>query len=107
LGSRWHVSGCITHWPALLRWKDVNYLKKVAGARTVPIELGAHYVHPTWSQKLMTVGEFIEAHVEPQIEENIPVGYLAQHPLFDQVCILASLTNLSHIVKSMKFQSAK
>lgn len=51
----------------------------------MPIELGEHYVDPTWSQKLMTVGEFIEAHIVPQMEENTPVGYLAQHPLFEQV----------------------
>lgn len=63
----------------------MNYLKKVAGARTVPIELGAHYVHPTWSQKLMTVGEFIEAYIVPQMGEDTTVGYLAQHPLFEQV----------------------
>jgi lysine-specific demethylase 8 len=83
--SRWCVSGCITHWPALILWGDINYLKKVAGARTVPIELGDHYVHPTWSQKLMTVGEFIEAHIVAQMDENTAVGYLAQHPLFEQV----------------------
>jgi hypothetical protein len=57
----------------------------------VPIELGAHYVHPAWSQKLMTVGEFIEAHIVQQNGEDTPIGYLAQHPLFEQVCIWASL----------------
>jgi hypothetical protein len=39
-----------------------------------------------WSQKLMTLGEFIAAHIVPQVEENTPIGYLAQHPLFEQVC---------------------
>ncbi|PNF15567.1 Lysine-specific demethylase 8 [Cryptotermes secundus] len=83
-------SGCISHWPALHLWRDINYLKKVAGARTVPIELGVHYVHPTWSQKLMTVAEFIEAHIVPQTGEATPIGYLAQHPLFEQVPELMS-----------------
>lgn len=84
------LTGCITHWPALILWRDINYLKKVAGARTVPIELGDHYVHPTWSQKLMTVGEFIESHIVQQMDENTPIGYLAQHPLFEQVPELMS-----------------
>jgi hypothetical protein len=91
MGSRWYVSGCITHWPALHLWRDLNYLKKVAGTRTVPIELGVHYVHPAWSQKLMTVGEFIEAHIKPQMGEDTPIGYLAQHPLFEQVYIWSSV----------------
>ncbi|KDR07950.1 lysine-specific demethylase 8 [Zootermopsis nevadensis] len=84
------LTGCMSHWPALLLWKDLNYLRKVAGARTVPIELGAHYVHPTWSQKLMTVGEFIAAHIVKQMGENTPIGYLAQHPLLEQVPELMS-----------------
>ncbi|PNF15568.1 Lysine-specific demethylase 8 [Cryptotermes secundus] len=84
------LTGCISHWPALHLWRDINYLKKVAGARTVPIELGVHYVHPTWSQKLMTVAEFIEAHIVPQTGEATPIGYLAQHPLFEQVPELMS-----------------
>jgi len=33
----------------------------------------------------MTVGEFIESHIVQQMDENTPIGYLAQHPLFEQV----------------------
>ncbi|PSN42183.1 Lysine-specific demethylase 8 [Blattella germanica] len=79
------LTGCMTHWPALEKWKNMNYLKKVAGARTVPVELGAHYVDPEWSQKLMTISEFIETHVLQESGDNNTVGYLAQHPLFEQV----------------------
>lgn len=39
----------------------------------------------------MTVAEFIEAHIVPQMGEATSIGYLAQHPLFEQVCIWASV----------------
>ncbi|XP_032592462.1 bifunctional peptidase and arginyl-hydroxylase JMJD5 isoform X3 [Drosophila grimshawi] len=29
----------INHWPAISKWRDLNYLLKVAGNRTVPIEI--------------------------------------------------------------------
>jgi hypothetical protein len=31
-------SGAMAHWPAMTRWKDLAYLKRVAGHRTVPVE---------------------------------------------------------------------
>jgi len=37
----------------------------------------------------MTVGEFIEAHIVRQMDESTPIGYLAQHPLFEQVFSLS------------------
>nr|CAD7264886.1 unnamed protein product [Timema shepardi] len=77
-------SGCMDHWPALSRWQDLNYIKMAAGPRTVPIELGDHYVSPDWSQKLMTVSEFVDKHVLKE-GGGLEVGYLAQHQLFDQV----------------------
>ncbi|XP_071451371.1 lysine-specific demethylase 8 [Hetaerina americana] len=84
------LQGCLDHWPALSSWSP-SYLAKVAGNRTVPVELGPNYVHPTWGQKLMAVGEFVEQHMVPPEDapphEGIdkPIGYLAQHPLFEQV----------------------
>ncbi|GLH01054.1 lysine-specific demethylase 8-like [Gryllus bimaculatus] len=83
------LAGAANHWPAIHRWCSLEYLCHVAGARTVPVELGAHYVDPTWSQRLMTLESFVEKHVkcESQIStsDNSQLGYLAQHPLFDQV----------------------
>jgi hypothetical protein len=35
------ISGCIDHWPAMTKWKDIQYLKKIAGDRTVPVEVNA------------------------------------------------------------------
>ncbi|KAK3914897.1 Bifunctional peptidase and arginyl-hydroxylase JMJD5 [Frankliniella fusca] len=74
------IKGCMTHWPAYKRWNDIGYLQRVAGARTVPIELGSHYAHSDYSQKLMTIADFIEQHVV-----GGKLGYLAQHQLFEQV----------------------
>ncbi|XP_013196335.2 lysine-specific demethylase 8 isoform X2 [Amyelois transitella] len=33
------LSNGINHWPALNKWKDPEYFKKLAGPRTVPVEL--------------------------------------------------------------------
>lgn len=33
------ISGSMNHWPATDRWSDMNYIKCVAGFRTVPVEV--------------------------------------------------------------------
>lgn len=71
------------HWPASQKWTDVNYLLDIAANRTVPIEIGSHYVDPNWSQKLMTFKDFIRNHY---LSEDGDIGYLAQYNLFDHVC---------------------
>lgn len=36
------LTGCMEHWPALARWGgDWGHLRRVAGPRTVPVEVGA------------------------------------------------------------------
>ncbi|THU70519.1 hypothetical protein C4D60_Mb08t25860 [Musa balbisiana] len=77
------ISGCIDHWPAMTRWKDIEYLKKVAGDRTVPIEVGKNYLCSEWKQELITFSQFLERIQSTNCPANLP--YLAQHPLFDQV----------------------
>ena len=42
---------------------SLSYLKYVAGPRTVPVELGSRYTDQEWSQKLMTISEFIDNYV--------------------------------------------
>ncbi|KAI9194053.1 hypothetical protein LWI28_002753 [Acer negundo] len=37
-GSPVIITDCMGHWPARTRWNDIDYLKKVAGDRTVPVE---------------------------------------------------------------------
>lgn len=74
------LEGIIDHWPCMKKW-SVDYVRQVAGCRTVPVELGSRYTDEEWSQKLMTVNDFINQYI---VNEN-SVGYLAQHQLFDQI----------------------
>ncbi|XP_015119754.1 bifunctional peptidase and arginyl-hydroxylase JMJD5 isoform X2 [Diachasma alloeum] len=76
------LEGCIDHWKALTLWKDPNYLIKIAGTRTVPIEIGSKYTEEDWCQHLITLSDFIKSHVT---KNNDKVGYLAQHQLFEQI----------------------
>lgn len=33
------VSDCMAHWPAKMKWNNEDYLLRVAGNRTVPVEV--------------------------------------------------------------------
>ncbi|XP_063974912.1 bifunctional peptidase and arginyl-hydroxylase JMJD5 isoform X2 [Diachasmimorpha longicaudata] len=76
------LEGCLDHWRALTHWKDPKYLIKMAGTRTVPIEIGSKYTEEDWCQHLITLSDFIKSHVT---KDNTKVGYLAQHQLFEQI----------------------
>ncbi|XP_044159758.1 bifunctional peptidase and arginyl-hydroxylase JMJD5 [Bufo gargarizans] len=75
------LEGAIDHWPCMKKW-SVAYLQKVAGCRTVPVELGSRYTDAEWSQSLMTVNEFINNYI---LDQPARRGYLAQHQLFEQI----------------------
>ncbi|KAG8057208.1 hypothetical protein GUJ93_ZPchr0002g26608 [Zizania palustris] len=77
------ISGCIDHWPARTKWKDIQYLKKMAGDRTVPVEVGKNYVCSEWKQELITFSQFLERMWSTGCPSNLT--YLAQHPLFEQI----------------------
>lgn len=38
-GSPVVIRDSMNHWPAKSKWNDVNYLRRVAGFRTVPVEV--------------------------------------------------------------------
>lgn len=82
------IAGAMEHWPAMdlrgHRHWSLDYIKTTAGCRTVPIEVGSKYTDESWSQKLVTVADFIDTYI---INPNklSGVGYLAQHQLFDQI----------------------
>lgn len=78
------IRNVINHWPALEKWKDLNYLTEKAGSRTVPVELGSQYTSDNWSQSLMKFEEFVQNHVLSTNSDSDKV-YLAQHDLFDQI----------------------
>jgi hypothetical protein len=90
------IEGMMEGWPAMSRWQDLRYLLDSAGHRTVPVELGRSYHDEEWGQSLMPLREFISKHVneveataagqgEGSSKEVIKTGYLAQHPLFEQI----------------------
>lgn len=64
------------------RW-SIDYLKKIAGYRTVPIEIGSKYTDDAWSQSLTTVNEFIDEYILAPKKSS--TGYLAQYQLFHQI----------------------
>uniref|UniRef100_A0A1A8EUV3 Lysine-specific demethylase 8 n=1 Tax=Nothobranchius korthausae TaxID=1143690 RepID=A0A1A8EUV3_9TELE len=84
------LEGIIDHWPALNNrpW-SLEYLRSVAGCRTVPVEVGSRYTDEDWSQTLLTVNEFIDKYILEKVQDSQSgekaVGYLAQHQLFDQI----------------------
>ncbi|XP_029946167.1 lysine-specific demethylase 8 isoform X2 [Salarias fasciatus] len=79
------LEGVIDHWPALSQhpW-SIEYLRSVAGCRTVPVEVGSRYTDEDWSQTLLTVNEFIDKYVL-NADGGKASGYLAQHQLFEQI----------------------
>jgi hypothetical protein len=75
--------GLAREWPAIEKWKNVDYLMQIMGSRVVPIELGKHYMDDaTFSQQLMPFGVFLRKHVLKSCETT---GYLAQTELLQQV----------------------
>ncbi|KAE9032596.1 hypothetical protein PR003_g9616 [Phytophthora rubi] len=88
------ITGAMEFWPALGRaagpdraWKDLRYLRRVAGRRTVPVEIGSSYLGDDWGQELITLNEFLDRHIAPSDKDvaSKKLGYLAQHRLFDQI----------------------
>jgi len=91
------------------RWGSIEYLLNTLGHRTVPVETGATYLSEDSGSRFATGEEFIRQYILgepatpggsipspatiPKDESNIsteelnslPVGYLAQHRLLDQV----------------------
>ncbi|KAB1211926.1 Lysine-specific demethylase 8 [Morella rubra] len=83
-GSPVIISDCMAHWPARTKWNDMDYLRRVAGERTVPVEVGKNYLCPEWKQELISFSQFL-ARIEANDSSLAAPTYLAQHPLFDQV----------------------
>ena len=85
------LTGVLDGWPARTcrPWSDFEYLKRTAGHRTVPVELGSHYLDGEFDEKLMTLREYIEGYLEdpaaPTAPDGRPRAYLAQHQLFEQL----------------------
>lgn len=97
------IRDSISHWPSIdetsgRKW-SLRYLRAVAGHRTVPVEIGSKYTDSNWSQRLMTINEFIDQFIENSDEGN-PIAYLAQHELFNQISELRSDFSLPDLCTS-------
>ncbi|CAO3564236.1 unnamed protein product [Mortierella alpina] len=90
------ITGAIDHWPAKERWTDLDTLCRTAGPdRLVPIEIGSQYTDDQWTQKLVPMREFIQQYIvrdaasqcanSTSERHRSPIGYLAQHDLFEQI----------------------
>nr|GME04043.1 lysine-specific demethylase JMJ30 [Ipomoea batatas] len=83
-GSPVVIRGSMDHWPAKSKWNDLNYLRSIAGFRTVPVEVGKNYLCSEWKQELITFSEFLER-IQNSDCTTAETTYLAQHQLFDQI----------------------
>lgn len=62
------LTGTLAGWPAFgsRSWRDLGYLKRMAGHRVVPVELGEDYLHPEWTEELVSFGAFLDQHLAPE-----------------------------------------
>ncbi|KAI9324982.1 hypothetical protein BDR26DRAFT_880206 [Obelidium mucronatum] len=91
------LTNVVDSWPAYTLWRDVDYLKRVAEGRLVPIETyakeeaGKSFLSKTWSHQVIPLDEYIARFVTAaggtvKDDDGKDIqGYLAQHPLFDQI----------------------
>eukprot|EP00878_Enallax_costatus_P033099 GHUV01036486.1.p1 GENE.GHUV01036486.1~~GHUV01036486.1.p1 ORF type:complete len:470 (+),score=171.44 GHUV01036486.1:702-2111(+) len=68
------IRGAMQHWPALTKWQDTGYLSRVAGRRTVPVELGQDYLQEGWGTSLMTFDDFLYKHITPAAGPGVQRG---------------------------------
>ena len=88
------LTGAINHWPAMgcppcRAWDDGSgrfaAVRRAAGHRTVPVEIGNKYTDDDWSQELMPLSTFLDSFITgDSSESHRGTGYLAQHELFRQ-----------------------
>lgn len=82
------IRGLIDHWPAITKWLDPNYFLNTMGHRLVPVELGRSYLDSDWTQRIMTMEEFLRDYICNGNPSDI--AYLAQYDLFSAVPSLQS-----------------
>ncbi len=79
------ITGEMAGWPALglksreRSWANTAYLKRVAGLRTVPVELGRSYMAEDWSQCLISLSTFIDQYITPVSAATTPTTCVASN----------------------------
>ena len=79
------IKGAAKTWEACRKWGDLNYLLEKAAYRVVPVEIGKYYTSEDWSQQLIPFHEYVQQYVIHSSSNGSKIGYLAQHPLFEQI----------------------
>lgn len=81
------LKNCMSQWPAMVKWNQVNYLLSVCQNRVVPIEIGKNYTNDEWSQDLVKFEDFFRRQFldDDSGPQSKRIEYLAQHNLFDQI----------------------
>lgn len=64
----------------------MDYIRDVAGCRTVPVEVGSRYTDEEWSQTLMTVSEFISKYITGEVGGPAPSGRACRQAGVKPVC---------------------
>ena len=57
------------------RWKDAQYLRNMAGNRTVPVEVGENYLEEGWGQKLVLLSDFIAEHLADKASSTCSIQW--------------------------------
>jgi [histone H3]-dimethyl/trimethyl-L-lysine36 demethylase len=86
------LPGLASSWPALRTWASPAGLAAAVGPhRTVPVELGRHYLAEGWGQGLVRFGAFLADSMAASGggQQQRRLAYLAQHDLLAQVPALA------------------
>lgn len=82
------IRGLIDHWPAMSKWLNPNYFLNTMGHRLVPVELGRSYLDSDWTQRIMSVEEFLRDYICNESPSGL--AYLAQYDLLSVIPSLQS-----------------
>ena len=77
------IENAINDWPSVRNW-NLNYLLGQAAYRLVPVEIGSRYTDANWTQKVITIKEFVDQFIVRPKEAD-PKGYCAQYELFERI----------------------
>jgi hypothetical protein len=87
------LCGAVRGWPALRKWRDLDWWARAVGHRFVPVEIGQHLGRGGWHEEALELADFMRDYVGASAREwgggaaaaRAPVAYLAQHGLFEQI----------------------
>ncbi|XP_053991566.1 uncharacterized protein LOC128883342 isoform X2 [Hylaeus volcanicus] len=77
-----------SHFPAIHTWKNIpQRLAKCGLLRLVPVEIGSSYSDKKWTQRIMTIQDYIENFLmeTSPTNETESLGYIAQHAMLDHM----------------------